>query len=49
LAIAWWIVLLLRGLLPALFAITMGVLVGAVQRGDALAMALASGRGPSSY
>jgi len=42
LAIAWWIVLLLRGLLPALFAITMGVLVGAVQRGSALAFPLAS-------
>ena len=42
LAIAWWIVLLLRGVLPALFAIVMGVLVGAVQRGDSLATALAS-------
>jgi ATP-binding cassette subfamily B protein len=41
LAIGWWIVLLLRGLLPALFAITMGVLVGAVQHGDALAIPLA--------
>jgi ATP-binding cassette subfamily B protein len=36
LAIAWWLVLLLRGLLPPLFAIAMGVLVGAVQRGDSL-------------
>jgi ABC-type multidrug transport system fused ATPase/permease subunit len=36
LAAAWWVVLVLRGLLPALFAIAMGVLVGAVQRGDAL-------------
>lgn len=42
LAIAWWWVLLMRGLLPALFAIAMGVLVGAVQRGDALAIPLAS-------
>jgi ABC-type multidrug transport system fused ATPase/permease subunit len=42
LAIAWWIVLLMRGLLPALFAITMGVLVGAVQRGDSLAIPLTS-------
>src|SRR5712671_6939209 len=42
LAIAWWIVLLLRGLLPALFAIVMGVLVGAVQRGESLASPLAS-------
>src|SRR5438309_2674017 len=40
LALGWWSVLLLRGLLPALFAITMGVLVGAVQRGDPLAAPL---------
>jgi ATP-binding cassette subfamily B protein len=37
LAAAWWIALLLRGTLPAAFAIAMGVLVGAVQRGDPLA------------
>src|SRR6266581_6784026 len=37
LAIAWWIVLLLRGVLPAVFAIAMGLLVSAVQRGDGLA------------
>ena len=37
LAIAWWIVLALRGVLPAVFAIAMGVLVGAVQDGDSLA------------
>lgn len=37
LALAWWTVLLLRGLLPAVFAIAMGVLVGAVQRGASLA------------
>src|SRR5258705_11456823 len=41
LAIAWWFVLLLRGLLPALFAIAMGVLVGAVQRGESLVAPLA--------
>jgi ABC-type multidrug transport system fused ATPase/permease subunit len=41
LAIAWWTVLVLRGVLPALFAIAMGVLVGAVQRGEALAWPLA--------
>jgi ATP-binding cassette subfamily B protein len=41
LAAAWWTVLALRGLLPALLAVTMGGLVGAVQRGDALAMPLA--------
>jgi ATP-binding cassette, subfamily B, bacterial len=40
LAIAWWMVLLLRGALPALFAIAMGMLVGAVQRGDSLASPL---------
>jgi ATP-binding cassette subfamily B protein len=35
LAIAWWVVLLLRGTLPAVFAVSMGLLVGAVQsRGD---------------
>ncbi len=31
LTVAWWAFLLLRGTLPALFAILMGVLVGAVQ------------------
>src|SRR3954462_7948642 len=40
LAVAWWAVLLLRGVLPAVFAIAMGVLVGAVQRGGNLAGAL---------
>src|SRR6202044_3750826 len=37
LAAAWWTVLLLRGILPAAFAIAMGVLVGAVQHGHSLA------------
>src|ERR1700691_4533891 len=37
LAAAWWAALLLRGILPAAFAIAMGVLVGAVQRGNPLA------------
>jgi ATP-binding cassette subfamily B protein len=41
LASAWWIVLFLRGILPAVFAIAMGVLVGAVQHGDSLARPLA--------
>jgi ATP-binding cassette subfamily B protein len=41
LALAWWVTLLLRGILPAAFAIAMGVLVGAVQRGDSLAGPLA--------
>jgi ABC-type multidrug transport system fused ATPase/permease subunit len=40
LAIVWWVVLVLRGVLPALFAIAMGLLVGAVQRGDNLAVPL---------
>jgi ABC-type multidrug transport system fused ATPase/permease subunit len=37
LAIGWWNVLLLRGVLPAAFAIAMGSLVGAVQKGSSLA------------
>ncbi len=41
LAIAWWGVLIVRGLLPALFAIAMGALVGAVQQGGGLAAPLA--------
>jgi ATP-binding cassette, subfamily B, bacterial len=41
LAAAWWIVLLLRGMLPAAFAIAMGVLVGAVERGAPVAGPLA--------
>jgi ATP-binding cassette, subfamily B, bacterial len=41
LAIGWWIVLVLRGVLPAVFAVAMGVLVGAVQRGDPLGVPLA--------
>src|SRR5919198_6065193 len=36
LAIAWWGLLFLRGILPAIFAVAMGALVGAVQRGDDL-------------
>ena len=41
LALAWWTILILRGVLPAAFAIAMGVLVGAVERGDSLAAPLA--------
>ena len=41
LAAAWWTALLLRGTLPAAFAIAMGVLVAAVQRGSSLTGALA--------
>jgi len=40
LAAAWWTLLVLRGLLPALFAIAMGRLVGAVQQGDHLTASL---------
>jgi ABC-type multidrug transport system fused ATPase/permease subunit len=36
LAAAWWVVLVLRGVLPAIFAIAMGALVGAVQGGGPL-------------
>jgi ABC-type multidrug transport system fused ATPase/permease subunit len=32
LALAWWLLLLLRGVMPTLFAIAMGALVGAVQQ-----------------
>jgi ATP-binding cassette, subfamily B, bacterial len=41
LAAAWWLVLGLRGAMPALFAVAIGVLVGAVQRSDALTFPLA--------
>jgi len=41
LAMTWWSVVVLRGVLPALFAIVMGVLVGAVQRGESLTWPLA--------
>ena len=41
LAIAWWGILILRGLLPAAFALAMGNLVAAVQRHAGLAGALA--------
>src|SRR4051812_46717439 len=37
---AWWVVLVLRGVLPAVFAVAMGLLVGAVQQGSALAVPL---------
>jgi ATP-binding cassette subfamily B protein len=45
LAAGWWTVLLLRGILPAAFAIAMGVLVGAVQRGHSLTGPLTFGCG----
>ncbi len=37
LAILWWAMLLVRGILPAVFAVAMGTLVAAVQRSDSLA------------
>ncbi len=40
LAFAWWAILLLRGLLPALLAVAMGGLVAAVQGGESLAAPL---------
>jgi len=40
LAVAWWALLVLRGLLPAVFAIAMGWLVGTIQRGGDLAAPL---------
>ncbi len=36
LAAAWWIMILLRGVLPAVLAVAMGLLVGAAQRGSNL-------------
>jgi ATP-binding cassette, subfamily B, bacterial len=36
LAVAWWVILVSRGLLPAVFAIGMGWLVGTIQRGGNL-------------
>ena len=41
LAIAWWTAVVLRGVLPAVFAVAMGALVVAVQRGDSLTPSLA--------
>src|SRR5579884_1438646 len=41
LAAAWWAGLLLRGVLPAAFAVAMGLLVGDVKSGQALASSLA--------
>jgi len=42
LAAAWWTLLVARGLLPVSFAIAMGVLVAAVQRGGSVAAPLAA-------
>jgi ABC-type multidrug transport system fused ATPase/permease subunit len=40
LAVAWWALLILRGVLPAVFAVAMGVLISAVDRGDDLSAPL---------
>lgn len=40
LAIAWWALLLLRGLLPVAFGVAMGQLVGAIQAGSDLTASL---------
>jgi len=42
LAVAWWAMLLIRGALPAIFAIAMGALVTAVQQNTGLALPLAT-------
>ncbi len=41
LAAVWWLVLVLRGVLPAVFAIAMGVLIESVQRSEGLGGGLA--------
>src|SRR5437763_565867 len=41
LSLAWWALVVVRGLLPAAFAISMGVTVAAVEHGDSLALPLA--------
>ena len=42
LASVWWVVLVLRGVLPTLFAIVMGALIAGVQRGSGLGAPLAA-------
>jgi len=42
LAFVWWVVLVLRGVLPTLFAIVMGALIAGVQRGSGLGAPLAA-------
>jgi ATP-binding cassette, subfamily B, bacterial len=41
LATVWWLILVLRAALPAVFAVAMGVLVGAITNGHSLGPALA--------
>ena len=40
LALGWWTALILRGVLPALFAVATGSLVGAVQQSGSLTFSL---------
>jgi len=49
LSIVWWVVLVLRGVLPAVFAVAMGVLVGAVQRLSTVAQGGDSLAGPLTF
>jgi ABC-type multidrug transport system fused ATPase/permease subunit len=42
LAILWWLLLILRGVLPAVFAVATGLLVAAVEQSDNLATPLAA-------
>jgi ATP-binding cassette subfamily C protein len=42
LAVSWWALIVVRGLLPPAFALTMGVLVSAVQAGGPLGLPLAT-------
>jgi ABC-type multidrug transport system fused ATPase/permease subunit len=42
LALGWWTVVVLHGMLPAVFAVAIGVLVGAVERGGGLVLPLAA-------
>ena len=41
LALIWWAIILLRGILPAVFAIAMGLLVAEVEHGEGLTQGLA--------
>jgi ATP-binding cassette, subfamily B, bacterial len=41
LAMAWWGLIVLRGLLPAMFAVAMGALIGAIQRAENLSAPVA--------
>jgi ATP-binding cassette, subfamily B, bacterial len=40
LAVAWWALVVVRGILPAAFGVAMGILVSAVQHGHSLALPL---------